>query len=140
MDLIGSYSNSTRLLEYLGNVQNRAGAGITSERRVRRRQNQVRLSSAQVDVLLEHYDQGEGINRLAARFGIHRTTVMEHLDRAGVGRRVGLIDRHLQEARQLYESGLSLAKVAQHFSVDGETVRQAFKRAGVPLRPRRGWS
>ena len=85
------------------------------------------------------HERGRPIDKLASVFDVHRTTVMTHLDRAGVERRTGVIDRHLDEARDLYESGSSLARVAERFGVDGETVRQAFKNAGISLRPRRGW-
>ena len=65
---------------------------------------------------------------------------MAHMDRAGAQRRTGLIQHRLNEAHGLYESGSSLARVAEHFGVDAETVRRAFKNAGIPLRPRcRGW-
>jgi len=64
---------------------------------------------------------------------------MTHLDRAGTERRTGIIKGHLSEAHGLYESGSSLARVAEHFGVDAETVRRAFKNAGIALRPRRGW-
>jgi len=83
--------------------------------------------------------RGVPIDELASVFDIHRTTVTTHLERAGVDRRSGVIDRHLTEARYLYESGSSLARVADRFGVDGETVRRAFKNAGISLRPRRGW-
>ena len=83
-------------------------------------------------------EQGASIDELAVTFGIHRTTVMTHLDRGGAERRTGLIELHLDEARGLYESGSSLARVAEHFGVDAETVRRAFKNAGISLRPRRG--
>jgi DNA-directed RNA polymerase specialized sigma24 family protein len=85
------------------------------------------------------HERGAPIDELATSFGIHRTTVMTHLDRASAERRTGLIQRHLNEARGLYESGLSLAHVAKHFGVDAETVRRTFKNAGISLRPRRGW-
>jgi hypothetical protein len=64
---------------------------------------------------------------------------MTHLDRRGAERRTGVIQRHLDEAHTLYESGSSLAYVAKHFGVDSETVRRTFKNAGISLRPRRGW-
>jgi AraC-like DNA-binding protein len=85
------------------------------------------------------HERGVPIDELAAVFAVHRTTVMTHLERGGVERRTGLIQRHLDEARRLYEAGASLAGVAEHFGVDGETVRRAFNEAGISLRPRRGW-
>jgi AraC-like DNA-binding protein len=97
------------------------------------------LTQEQVCELITMHERGDSIDELASAFGIHRTTVMTHLDRAGVERRTGLIQRHLDEARRLYEDGSSLARVAEHFGVDAETVRRAFMDAGISLRPRRGW-
>jgi AraC-like DNA-binding protein len=97
------------------------------------------LTEKQVTELIARHERGAHIDELAASFDIHRTTVMTHLDRAGAERRTGVIQRHLEEARALYESGTSLADVASHFSVDSETVRRTFKNAGISLRPRRGW-
>ncbi|HEX4492092.1 MAG TPA: helix-turn-helix domain containing protein [Acidimicrobiia bacterium] len=140
MDLVGSYSNPTILLEKLTAVQACTGSRDADQGRVRQRQTQIHLTSDQVDDLITSHLDGESIAELAARFGIHRTTVMKHLDRAGVERRAGVIERHLERARTLYESGLSLAKVGEHFGVDGETVRQSLKRAGVVIRRRNGWT
>lgn len=53
---------------------------------------------------------GNEINDLASQFGISRTTVMKHEERACVTRRRGVILEHLDEARRLYEEGWSLAK------------------------------
>jgi len=103
------------------------------------RQRQTRLTAQQVSELIARHERGARIDELAATFDVHRTTVMTHLDRADAERRSGVIQRHLEEARRLYEAGSSLARVADHFGVDGETVRQAFKNAGISLRPRRGW-
>jgi uncharacterized protein (DUF433 family) len=105
----------------------------------RARQNQTKLAVEQVSELIAMHEQGAPIDELAVTFGIHRTTVMMHLHRAGAERRTGLVQRHLKEARGLYESGSSLARVAEHYDVDAETVRRAFKNAGLSLRPRRGW-
>jgi hypothetical protein len=102
-------------------------------------QKQVKLTEEQVSELIAMHERGAPIDGLAESFRIHRTTVMTHLDGAGAERRTGLIQRHLTEARSLYESGSSLVRVAEHFGVDGETVRRAFKQAGISLRARRGW-
>jgi transposase len=85
------------------------------------------------------HERGTSIDELASTFDVHRTTVMTHLERAGAEGRTGLIERHLSEAHNLYEAGSSLVRVAEHFGVDAETVRRAFKNAGISLRPRRGW-
>jgi 5'-3' exonuclease len=44
------------------------------------------------------------------------------------------------EAARRYRTGDSLAKVAFAFDVDAKTVRRELHRAGVAIRPRRGWT
>ena len=83
------------------------------------------------------------INQLAAEFGIHRTTVTGQLDRHGVPRhseQTAWDDETLKEAAELYAAGASLARVADQFRVDAQTVANRFRRAGVAVRPRRGWT
>jgi len=102
---------------------------------------QRRLSPADVDDLIATYRAGATIRHLAAEFGIHRTTVVGHLDRHGVPRHSELAVREsgtLEEAAGLYASGLSLADVADRFGIDAQTVANRFRRAGVAVRPRRG--
>ena len=79
--------------------------------------------------------------QIVERFGIHRTTVLAHLERHGVPRRPEtrkLSEQQIADAAQLYESGLSTVKVGAIYGVDAETIRKAFIRADVKLRARRG--
>ena len=46
------------------------------------KQRQVRLSEAHIRELVEARTSGLTIKQLAERFGIHRTTVMRHLERS----------------------------------------------------------
>jgi AraC-like DNA-binding protein len=81
--------------------------------------------------------------QLAQAFGINRETALEHLKRAGISRRPHvrkLTDQLVQRAGQLYATGLSLKNVAAHFNVNETTVRNEFTRAGIQVRPRRGWN
>lgn len=72
---------------------------------------------------------------LAARWGMHRATVAAQLRRAGVElRRQGLPDDRINEAVRLYGEGWSLLRLAERYSCDDETVRQALMRKGVRLR------
>ena len=76
-------------------------------------------------------------------FSIHRTTVASHLDRHGVPRhsdQTAWDDEILTQAAELYASGLSLAGIADQFGIDAQTVANRFRRAGVAVRPRRGWA
>lgn len=65
----------------------------------------------------------------------------EHLQRAGVtpARYAGFQEDEMATARELYESGLSLAAVGERLGADASTIRRYLAEAGVPIRPRRGW-
>ena len=102
---------------------------------------QRRLSPADVDDLIATYRAGATIRHLAAEFGIHRTTVAAHLDRHQIPRhreRTAWERSTLEEAAELYASGLSLADVADQSGIDAQTVANRFRRAGVAVRPRCG--
>ena len=89
------------------------------------------------------YRTGEGVGLLAARFDVHRTTVTAHLNRRAVKRHaVGKewSKEELASAAELYAHGESLADVAARYSVDASTVARRFRRARIPIRPRRGWT
>jgi hypothetical protein len=104
---------------------------------------QRRLSPTDIDDLLDAYRAGATINQLAVAFRVHRTTVAGHLDRSGVPRhseQTAWDDEILKQAADLYATGLSLADVAHQFGVDAQTVANRFRRAGVAVRPRRGWT
>lgn len=109
---------------------------------VRKLQSQHRLSAAVVTELLAAYQAGGSVSLLAKTYELHRTTVLNHLKRAGINRRPWirkLSDGQVQRAAALYASGASLAAIGEHFQVDATTIRNEFTRAGLPVRPRRGW-
>ena len=103
------------------------------------RRSQRRLGPDEVAALAEARQEGAEINELAERFGVHRATVIAHLERAGVAgrRRQGrtLSPEQVQEAGQLYVSGLSLIEVGERFDVDRRYLRRALPSAGFALRP-----
>lgn len=104
----------------------------------RQKQAQHRLESEEIARLLERYRAGVKIDDLAAEFAVNRNTVMEHVRRAGAPRRRNVVMDRLEEARELYDRGWSLAKVADHFRVDSGTVGYAFRKASIPRRDTHG--
>ncbi len=87
------------------------------------------------------YQQGQTIRQLVEHFGVHKTTVSDHLKRRGVATRVverRLSDTDVTKAADLYSTGQSLAQVAKHFGVYDTTVYREFKKVGIQTRPRRG--
>ncbi|MEX5718205.1 hypothetical protein [Geodermatophilus maliterrae] len=85
--------------------------------------------------MVREYEAGDAMTVLATRWGLHRTTVAEHLRRAGVAlRRQGVSAEQLDVAIRLYGKGWSLQRLAERYDCDDETVRQSLKRAGVTMR------
>jgi hypothetical protein len=99
-----------------------------------------RLTPVEVEELEAAYLDGGTVRGLAVEYGIHHTTVMAHLDRAGVSRSRArpLPAEHLMEARRMYEAGSSLKTIAREFSVDWRQVRVALDDVGVTIRLPKG--
>jgi len=117
--------------------------GVVSEEKGRlSNPAQRRLSEATVDDLVSAYLEGSSIDSLAAQAGVNRTTIITHLDRRRIKRRKvvrKMTDRIVQRAATRYRRGASLKVIAAQFDVDARTLAREFRRAGVPIRPRRGW-
>ena len=92
--------------------------------------------------MLADYVAGHSVSRISKTYNLHRTTVLEHLERNGVDRRPlvrKLTDEQVAQATQLYATGISLVDVAAQFDVNAATIRREFTKAGITIRPRRGW-
>jgi DNA invertase Pin-like site-specific DNA recombinase len=86
---------------------------------------------------VEAYLSGSTVKNLAATYGIHRTTVLDHLKRQGVPRRRSKLNRvDIDKAVSLYAQGNSGEAIAAELRVAASTVRRELKRAGVTLRQR----
>ena len=104
-------------------------------KRRKSRQTHHRLSAQQREQLVAEYVSGASMVELAMRWGLHRTTVAEHLHRAGITiRQRGIPLDRLDEAIRLYVEGWSCQRLGERFDCDDETVRQTLKRLGVQLR------
>ena len=136
MELLGANSNRknvTRLLSILAGE----GRDCPPARTTRSpRQRQRRLTSEQIDRVVERYRAGESANLLAGELGVHRATIVGHLKRHGVSTRYKIIaEADLAEAARLYEQSWSLARVGEHFGVSARTVMSTFRAAGIATRP-----
>ena len=139
MELLGRYSNPDDLWAKLQHLQG-LPRGRRPEVPKHTKQGQIRLAPADVDRLTEARQHGTTVNQLAELFGVHRTTVLAHLNRADVEPRTGVVTRRLDAACELYQAGWSLARIGREFGVNAETVRRALRAAQVQICPRRGWS
>lgn len=103
------------------------------------RRRQYRLSPEQVLDLITAYRSGVAVNELAERFSIHRSTVLDHLNRVGTLRRYSaLSDYQIEEAARLYRAGQSLRELGLRYRVHASTVRTALLRLGIKLRDQHG--
>ena len=101
-------------------------------------QQQRRLDAHEIEFLASQYVAGKSVRELTESWGIHRTTVLDHLERLDIPRRRNtrkMTDRQVNEAAELYRAGSSLAKLGALFDVDPQTVNRELKRAGITLRP-----
>lgn len=100
------------------------------------RRKWTRLSDEARAAVIERYASGETSTTLAEAYGVAKSTILGIL-RANtvVVRRQPLTTEQVNEAAQLYESGLSLSQVAARLNVNQETMRVAILTAGVILRP-----
>ncbi len=106
-------------------------------------QHQRRLSTQEASKLDSWYREGASVNELAHEFGIHRTTVLAHLDRQDVKRRPSirrLTNDDVANATRSYKQGISLKVVGAMFGVNAETLRREFQKANLPVRQRNGWT
>lgn len=99
------------------------------------RETPKRLSDDEAAQLVQAYRSGATVNQLAEHWGIHRTTVLEHLKRQDVPRRQSKIeDERLPDLIAAYEAGVTLAGLGREYEVRPETVRNTLVRAGVQIR------
>ena len=100
-----------------------------------------RSDDSEIDHLVAAYTAGHSVAELAAELGVHRTTILHHLEQRGIARRRfvrKLSDFDVAKATADYAERESLATIASRLDVDPETVRREFLKAGVKRRsPRR---
>lgn len=98
------------------------------------------LNPAQRGQLVDQYRGGKSTYELARQYGIHRSTVAQHLRREGIviPQQLKMTPDVVKQAKRLYASGCSVATVGQQLGVDATTVHKALKKAGVRMRDTHG--
>jgi AraC-like DNA-binding protein len=133
VDLLGCYSKRTSWTKRLHQLPEPTPSDQAFT--VRPRATVATLSTTEIAELVDSYRSGATVKDLAARFGVHRTTVTQHLRRDGTTtRRRGLDDDQIEHAVRLYRQGSSLARVGERLNVHAEIVRQALLVRGVQRR------
>lgn len=145
MDVLGNYSNH-------GGAENTALALIEDARRCRQpRQTPTgnrngrthqecikRLSEAETKALVDAYKQGASVYELGRRFGIHRTSVSEHLHRAAVPTRavrlVVLSDEDRGRALEAARAGMSVRRIATLVGATERVIARTLDEAEIVRR------
>ena len=89
-----------------------------------------RLSEGELEKMAEEYRAGDAVPMLVERYGVHRTTILGHLERMGVPRRAQkrkLTEAQVKELRRLRGLGLNYAELGRRFNVDPETVKKELR-------------
>ena len=157
MDLKGQLSNPSRAVGSLAGQRSRAsehvdgspskagsesqhGPSSSASEEKGRLSNPVqrRLTDTEIDDLVARYEARSTIEILASKFGVHRTTVMDHLRRRAVPRRTPrkLTDQMVADAAHRYSSGETLAGVAEQLGIAPSTITRELRLAGIPIRRR----
>ena len=108
----------------------------------KRVQAQRRLDPDQILSLVTEYVQGQSVAQLSRSWKIHRTTVMDHLERNDTPRRPHrrkMTDAQVEQAAERYQAGESLAKLGIRYDVDPQTVSRELKKIAVKIRPPGRW-
>ena len=79
VEVSGRYSNHADQEKRIGEVLRFELARSPEPKTQTLRRSQRRLSGDELESLLKSYEQGTRVNLLANQFGIHRSTVMDHL-------------------------------------------------------------
>jgi len=85
--------------------------------------------------MVRAYETGQSMVQLAHDFGIHRTTVAQHLVERGVSlRKTAMTEQQIDEAVHLYKSGLSFAKIGTRLGFNASTITTQVRRRGAHIR------
>lgn len=96
-----------------------------------------RLSRLRSEEIVEAYCAGERHVEIAARVGVHRSTVTRVLRAAGIGPAGPVLDDSLvDEARAFYAAGNSMRATARHFGVSRNTLLAFMEQHGLVRRER----
>ena len=97
------------------------------------------LNETQLACLVEQYESGATVYKLAKEFRIDRRTVSNHLKQGGVIMRLQPPTKEtVDEIVRLYESGLSTNKIGQLVGISADSVLNSLQKCGVKRRDPQG--
>ena len=139
MELVGAYSNKTRTAQQFRELLLLVPRGrVANNRKARRQQN--RLEPKDLQLFREDYQAGMKVEDLALRYRLSRDAVLDSARRLNLAKRYPkLMPKDVEVASAMYAGGQPVAALGHHFGVSPATMLLALRRAGVTIRPRRGY-
>ncbi len=99
----------------------------------------MKLDQGRAERLVSAYLGGQSIAGIAKALEVHRTTVADHLTRAGVEKRSkSMSPAQIDGAVQDYAAGQSLEKIGTRLGFDSTTVLKELRLRGVQTRDTHG--
>lgn len=135
MRLLGRYCNSGIEANRLRDLCKRAAAEHVKRQYSPPGVTAPRLSRAQNERIVELYRMGWRPVDIARDVSTSEWTIHHRLNRLGVQRRPrGMTPEQCRKAIQLYDEGLSMAKIAARLRFNDKTIKKTLVGAGVRLR------
>ena len=100
VEVSGRYSNHADQKKGIREVLQCDVFGVPKTKTRTSRRPQRRLSPDELEALFESYERGAPVNVLAEEFSIHRSTVLDHLNRSTARRRYPELDVHSGDSGQ----------------------------------------
>lgn len=122
---------SLRQLVQSGELQGLLAADVRQDGTLPSRQR--RLDPAGIDQLVADYATGLSVYALAAKHGIDRGVVAQHLKDQGVSLRPTLLQPEIDGILELHAAGHSPNKIGKLVGRDPKTIRSLLRRRGVVL-------
>lgn len=139
--LLKAYCNQNETARQLDDLvaEARASTGQASRSRPSSPRGHRKLPARTRQEIVDRYRAGERVIDIAQALSINKVTVTDHLNRAGVKRRPrGMSDVQINQAVQLYASGLSLARIGERLGFSARTIQSRLRGRGVRFRDTHG--
>jgi AraC-like DNA-binding protein len=92
-----------------------------------------RLTPEVIEQIIADHAAGSSTRKLGLKYDLHRNSVTRLLQAEGVTRpRTRITDEHVEQAKNLFNEGLSVAKAAQQLGIAPTTMTRAFQVRGLP--------
>ena len=101
-----------------------------------KQQQKHRFSNKEISEMIQRYESGESIYKLAKAFGCHRSTISSVLKRNGVKVTATKSEKVFDPLKvvELYKSGMKSKEIAKLYGVCEQTIRDCLKKQGVKIR------